>query len=225
MGGSSGSASAMRCAVAQACSAASNSGSYGGGPCGSPGPCGLSNARPSGPGPPGPGATSSRTIRRMRRQRHALARQASIEGRPIQSSIGRGGVRPGSGRWWQGNTLFLRTAPQRSQSACTRQRWRRTAMSVWWRWCIVRRAAQAGAASQAQRCKQCGGNSKCRSCLDHRRSPWMDGARAYKACTCRVRAGPRFRESLACGCAAHLPLHANRWHALIATLQLLRSGR
>ncbi len=50
------------------------------------------------------------------------------------------------------------------------------------RWPAGRRAAETGAAAQAEHCQQCG-DGGCGACLDHRRSPWLDGAHARPART------------------------------------------
>ncbi|NIK31836.1 hypothetical protein FHY15_000932 [Xanthomonas arboricola] len=110
----------------------------------------------------------------------------------------------GRGRSWRGrcDSLLTSTGLHRGQIARTRWWWWwRTTLRLRWRgrrrWPAGRRAAETGAAAQAEHCEQCTDGNGCGACLDHCRSPWLDGACAY--CTHMAMAGDTrlVRESVA----------------------------
>lgn len=155
---------------------------------------------------------------------HAVAGQTALKRTVVHALRGRIGMRRGRSWRGQGHSLLLSTGLHRGQIARTRWRWWwRTTLCLWWRgrrrWPAGRRAAETGAAAQAKHCEQCTDGNGCGACLDHRRSPWLDGACAYRTHMAMAGCTRLVRESVASRYVVHLPLRADRWRAPSCSVQ------
>lgn len=169
-----------------------------------------------------PRTVTPRLARHRRWPRHALVGQTAVKRTAIHALRRRIVMRRGRSWRRQRLPLLLSTRLHRGQIARARWRWRwRTALRLRWhgrrRWPTRRRAAEAGAAAQAEHCKQRTDGNGGGACLDHRESPWLDGAHMRTARIWQWRDAPAWSGralhcdmSCICRCA---PIAGVRGHA------------